>query len=132
MSFKTNNNGPTEKNTWCKYGCQTAIKFDKNQVSARGVKIPLNLDGTPHDCPRSPFNKAKHGQEIDINTIRTITCKYCGQQITFNNKITSARGRKIPLNGDGSNHNCRNNFFNQVDRRNNDKKYEIKGRDFSN
>lgn len=111
----------------CKYGCQTPIKFDNNRVSTRGIKIPLNLDGTLHDCPNSPFNKAKQRYEIDNNnTTRTITCKYCGQQITFNDKITSARGRKIPLNIDGSNHNCRNNSFNQADRRNNDNN-EIKG-----
>lgn len=104
-----NNNNRLKKNTFCKYGCQTPIKFDNSQVSTRGIKIPLNLDGTLHDCPNSPFNKAKQRHKIDNNnTTRTITCKYCGQQIMFNDKITSARGRKIPLNIDGSNHNCPN------------------------
>jgi hypothetical protein len=100
----------------CKYGCQTTIKFDNSRVSLKGIKIPLNLDGTAHNCPSSPFNKAKQRHEIYNNTIRTITCRYCGQQITFDDKITSARGRKIPLNVDGSNHNCTNNPFNKTSR----------------
>ena len=115
----------------CKFGCQIPIKFDNSRVSAKGKKIPLNVDGSPHDCPSSPFNKAKQRHEIDNNTTSTITCRYCSQQIRFDDKIISVRGRKIPLNIDGSNHNCRNNSFNQVDRRNNDNK-EIKGRDFYN
>ena len=110
MSFNNNNNSPAEKNTFCKYGCQTAIKFDNSRVSAKGIKIPLNLDGSPHDCPSSPFNKAKQRHEIHNNDVsRTIPCKYCSQQIMFNDKITSVRGRKIPLNIDGSNHNCPQN-----------------------
>jgi hypothetical protein len=39
-------NNSTKAN-YCKYGCGTAIRFDDNQVSASGLKIPLNLDGTP-------------------------------------------------------------------------------------
>ena len=70
MSFKTNNNSPAEKNAFCKYGCQTAIKFDNTRVSAKGIKIPLNLDGSTHDCPRSPFNKAKQLQQINNNNVR--------------------------------------------------------------
>jgi hypothetical protein len=108
--------------TICKFGCGTSIKFDDRKVSRIGKKIPLNLDGSPHDCPSSPFNKTKQRQQIDNNNNvrRAITCKYCSQQITFNDKITSARGIKIPLNVDGSNHKCRNNSFNQTRRRNSD------------
>jgi hypothetical protein len=61
-----NNNNPVKKNTFCKYGCQTAIKFDNSRVSAKGIKIPLNLDGSPHDCPSSPFNKAKQLQRTNL------------------------------------------------------------------
>jgi hypothetical protein len=97
----------------CKYGCQTAIKFDNSRVTAKGIKIPLNLDGTLHDCPNSPFNKAKQLQRINNNDVtRTITCKYCGQQIMLNDKITSERGRKIPLNINGSNHSCPKSPYN--------------------
>lgn len=60
-----------------------------------------------HDCPNSPFNKAKQLQRTNHNDVtRSINCKYCRQQITFNDNITSRKGRKIPLNIDGSNHNC--------------------------
>ena len=101
--------------TICKFGCGASIKFDNNRVSRRGIKIPLNLDGTLHDCPNSPFNKAKQLQRINNNnTTRTITCKYCNQQITFNDNITSERGKKIPLNPDGSHHNCLQHPFNQT------------------
>jgi hypothetical protein len=115
MSFQNNNNS-IKKNTFCKYGCQTAIKFDNSRVTAKGVKIPLNLDGTLHDCPNGPFNKTKQLHEIDgnNNTTRTITCKYCNQQITFNDNIISERGKKIPLNPDGSHHSCPQRPFNQA------------------
>ena len=123
MSF--NNNSPVKKNIFCKYGCQTAIKFDNSRVSRRGIKIPLNLDGTLHDCPSSPFNKAKQLQRTKYNDVtRSINCKYGSQQITFNDNITSRKGRKIPLNIDGSNHNCPNNSFNQARRRNSDETKE--------
>jgi hypothetical protein len=83
-----------------------------------------------HDCPNSPFNKAKQLQRTNHNDVtRSINCKYCKQQITFNDNITSRKGRKIPLNIDGSNHNCPNNSFNQARRRNSD---ETKGPDFVN
>ena len=115
MSFNNNNNSPVEKNAFCKYGCKTPIKFDNSQVSTRGIKIPLNLDGSPHDCPSSTFNTAKRLQQIDNNNVTTsINCKYCSQQITFNDNITSERGKKIPLNPDGSHHNCLQRPFNQA------------------
>ena len=113
----------------CKYGCQTPIKFDLSRVSARGIKIPLNLDGTLHDCPNSPFNKAKQLQQINNNNdTRSINCKYCSQQITFNDNIISRKGRKIPLNLDGSNHNCPQNPFNLSKRDANDNKDSKKER----
>jgi DNA-directed RNA polymerase subunit RPC12/RpoP len=121
MSSNNNIDAQFKKDTFCKYGCYTRIKFDNSQVSVRGRKIPLNLDGSLHDCPNSQFNKAKQLQRINNNdATRAIICKYCGQQIMFNDKVTSVRGRKIPLNIDGSNHNCPNNSFNQARRRNSD------------
>jgi hypothetical protein len=105
-----NNNNPIKKNTFCKYGCQTAIKFDNRRVSAKEIKIPLNLDGSPHDCPKRPssYNKG------------TITCKYCTQPITFDNNIKSKSGKKIPLNLDGTYHNCPRSAFNLSQRDAND------------
>jgi hypothetical protein len=110
-----NNNSSEKKDILCKYGCQTPIKFDLSRVSARGIRIPLNLDGSAHDCPLRQFNKTKQLQRINNNDIiRTINCKYCDQQISFSDNIRSERGKKIPLNPDGSHHNCPQRPFNQT------------------
>ena len=47
------------------YYCEQAIKFDPKKRSDSGKAIPLNMDGTPHDCPESPYNKRKREQEKD-------------------------------------------------------------------
>jgi hypothetical protein len=85
----------------CKYGCQTAIKFDNNRTGPKGRKIPLNKDGTPHDCPKRTSSYE-----------RTIICNYCNEQITFDDNIKSKSGKKIPLNTDKTYHNCPKNPFN--------------------
>lgn len=130
MSFS--NNSPVKKEILCKFGCQTAIKFHSSQISVTGKKIPLNQDGTPHNCPLRPFNKLKQIQQTHNNAARSaITCKYCSQQITFKESIASARGKKIPLNSDGSHHDCPQRPFNQARSSSNSKK-EMKGPDFVN
>ncbi len=37
--------------------CRTEIKFDDNVRSSSGKAIPLNPDGTKHNCPNSEYNK---------------------------------------------------------------------------
>jgi len=38
------------------YTCTADIKFDDNVRSQSGKKIPLNQDGSPHQCPnKKPF-----------------------------------------------------------------------------
>jgi hypothetical protein len=103
----------------CKYGCQTAIKFDNDRISANGRKIPLNKDDTPHRCPKrtSSYNK------------RTIRCNYCNEQITFDNNIKSKSGKKIPLNLDRSYHNCPKSPFNLSERSTNNNKESKKEND---
>jgi hypothetical protein len=39
-------------------------------------------------------------------------CKYCSQSITFNDGITAPSGKRIPLNADGSHHECPYNQYN--------------------
>lgn len=39
------------KGTLCKFGCGIRITFDSNTVSKNGKIIPLNIDGSFHDCP---------------------------------------------------------------------------------
>lgn len=41
----------------CWYNCGTDIIFDDGVRGKTGKKIPLNLDGTRHDCPNSSYNK---------------------------------------------------------------------------
>jgi hypothetical protein len=102
MVMNTNIASNKRLSLFCKYGCQTPIKFDNSQISANGKKIPLNLDGTPHDCTskRLAYNR------------RTIACKYCTQQITFDENVKADSGKMIPLNPDGAYHNCAKAPFN--------------------
>ena len=103
------------KADFCKYGCQTPIKLKDSQVSIRGLKIPLNLDGTAHDCANRPYNKRRKPQQQISKAATTWNvkpCKYCGQSITFNDSVTAPSGKKIPLNIDGSHHECPRNPFN--------------------
>jgi hypothetical protein len=82
---------------YCKYGCQTPIKFDNSRIGSNGKKIPLNLDDdTIHDCPK----------RLSLSNKGTLTCKYCTQPITFDNNIKAKSGKMIPLNPDKSYHNC--------------------------
>jgi hypothetical protein len=41
----------------CWYNCGTDIIFDDGVRGKTGKKIPLNLDGTRHDCPNSPYKR---------------------------------------------------------------------------
>jgi hypothetical protein len=104
MSSNSDYNKRVKKDILCKYGCGDPIKFDVNRVSRNGKKIPLNLDGTAHDCSKRPYN----------NGIRS--CYYCSELITFSNSITAESGKMIPLNPDSSLHDCAKNPFNQTKR----------------
>jgi hypothetical protein len=107
------------KVNFCKYGCQTPIKFDDNRVSASGLKIPLNLDGTPHDYANRPYNRRrqllmqipKSSSKWDVKP-----CKYCSQPITFDDSVRAPSGKRIPLNPDGSHHECPYNQYNLTTR----------------
>jgi hypothetical protein len=101
------------------HGCGTPIKFSDNQVSARGLKIPLNIDGTRHDCVYRPYNRQrlrqlqilKPGKKWQIKP-----CKYCRESITFDDDVRAPSGKRIPLNADGSHHECPNNPYNMARR----------------
>jgi hypothetical protein len=43
-----------------------------NIVSANSRKIPLEGDGTPHDCPFSPYNESKSSNLNDIELIEYV------------------------------------------------------------
>jgi hypothetical protein len=79
----------------CKYGCQTAIKFDNSRIITNGRKIPLNLDDTLHSCPK----RISYHQG-------TIKCNYCDQRIAFDDYIKAKSEKKIPLNIDATYHDC--------------------------
>lgn len=104
-----------EKFNYCKYGCQTRIKFDDNRVSASGRKIPLNLDGRPHDCTNRPYNRRRQllVQIPKAESKRDAKlCRYCNQPITFDDCIKAPSGKRIPLNVDRSHHECAYNQYN--------------------
>jgi hypothetical protein len=62
----------------------------------------LNEDGKPHRCPKRPSS----------STTTTIRCKYCTQQIAFDDDRKSSRGKNIPLSPDGTDHDCPKSPFN--------------------
>ena len=100
---------------YCRYGCGTPIKFDDTQVSARGLRIPLNPDGTHHDCDNRPYNRRRYQQRQILRPEKKWQikpCKYCSQSITFDDGITAPSGKRIPLNADGSHHECPYNQYN--------------------
>lgn len=41
----------------CWYNCGIDITFDDGVIGKTGRRIPLNLDGTRHDCPNSPYKR---------------------------------------------------------------------------
>ena len=104
---------------YCRYGRGTRIKFDNNQVSPRGLQIPLNLDGTRHDCANRPYNRRKP-QQLQIlkprKTWQIKPCKYCRESITFYDDVRASSGKRIPLNADGSHHECPFNPYNMARR----------------
>ncbi len=73
----------------CKNGCGAMIKFDNKQMSKGGKSILLELDDTPHLCPKAPKS----------------TCKYCRSEITFEQTST---GRWFLNTSDSTFHPCPN------------------------
>ena len=47
--------------------CNEAIRFDRKQRSENGKFIPLNLDGSRHDCPKSPYHAKKKKMVVDAS-----------------------------------------------------------------
>lgn len=41
----------------CKKGCNQDVMFNQNIRSASGKLVPLNPDGTKHECPADPFHQ---------------------------------------------------------------------------
>jgi len=50
--------------TECQYGCGKELIWDKNRRSDSGKMIPIEkATNEPHNCPKSPYNMSKSGQE---------------------------------------------------------------------
>ena len=45
------------------YFCGQEIFLDSTVRSENGKRIPHNVDGTKHDCPKSPYNIKKRQRE---------------------------------------------------------------------
>jgi hypothetical protein len=75
----------------CK-SCALVIKFDKNVKGKNGKLIPLEENGSKHQCPNSTYAKLQ------------FKCKACNAPIKFDKAIRSKNGKAIPLNIDNSKH----------------------------
>jgi hypothetical protein len=80
----------------CKF-CSSRINWNKNARLALGIKGPLNIDGSPHNCRG--------------NAQKELFCKYgCGTRITFDDNEKSDSGKMIPLDFDTkAHHRCDKN-----------------------
>jgi hypothetical protein len=89
----------------CYNKCGQQIKFDDNVRAASGKKIPLNLDGSCHQCANK--SKPQHQQPQQQQRQKTpILCRGCGAQIRFSKYHRTENQGWIPLNTDGSYHEC--------------------------
>lgn len=57
-----------ERSVKCYY-CDAAITFDKNIRSVNDIAVPLNLDKSPHDCPKSPYKLRKAAEKSAAETV---------------------------------------------------------------
>ena len=55
------------------YTCNRAIKFDSSIRSKSDRAIPLNLDGSKHDCPKSSYNKARASNDAEAKSCKSET-----------------------------------------------------------
>lgn len=68
-------NSSIKKAVYCRKGCGRQLQFDKNVRSASGKLVPLNLDGSKHECPLDPYNAKEKRQaaasieDSDLNLI---------------------------------------------------------------
>jgi hypothetical protein len=91
----------------CKY-CGMLIRFDAKMKSKNGRSIPLNPDGTTHNCPNNPYNESA---AYSKTTKKIYYCNYCGKEITFDNSKKTPNGKSRPLNLDKTEHDCPNYPF---------------------
>jgi hypothetical protein len=52
-----------KKIIYCKNGCGAQIKFSKYHRTENQGWIPLNTDGTTHECPMKEWNKKQQKQQ---------------------------------------------------------------------
>jgi hypothetical protein len=114
---ESNNHQNTEfhprKGTLCKFGCSTRITFDNNILSKNGKMIPLNLDGSFHDCParnqeRSYTEKAsssasrfqfRNDKDREVSITETES-KYFFNQILENIQLSHTQLERILMEQD--------------------------------
>jgi hypothetical protein len=57
--YLTNNYNSKQNYFYCRNNCGVKITFCDDVISKNGRLIPLQENGLRHDCPNSPYNKAR-------------------------------------------------------------------------
>jgi hypothetical protein len=55
----TNNYNPEQNYFYCRNNCGVRITFSDDVISKNGKLIPIQENGLHHNCPNSPYNKAR-------------------------------------------------------------------------
>ena len=57
--YSANNYNSEQNYFYCRNNCGVKITFCDDVISKNGKLIPIQENGLRHDCPNSPYNKAR-------------------------------------------------------------------------
>jgi hypothetical protein len=87
--YSTNNYNSEPNYIYCRNNCGVKITFSDDVTSKNGRKIPLQENGLRHDCPNSPYYRAR-ATAVEKREIRKIeefqTINQLRDQIANTNK----------------------------------------------
>src|SRR5215218_4792892 len=87
-----------KKIIYCKNGCGAQIKFSKYHRTENQGWIPLNMDGTTHECPMSEWNKKqKQQQQQQLQKQPQPQQQPVANQLTMQNKEMLLEGQIAKL-----------------------------------
>lgn len=70
--YSTNNSSSENDYIYCRNDCGARITFSNNAISRNGRKIPLQENGLPHNCPKSPFIRKRQEPQMSTKFVREI------------------------------------------------------------
>lgn len=90
----------------CRYECGTEVQFDPAKVSKSGKMIPLEGDGSPHNCPNNPFLKQQKGFKygftmskengyITIGNMIFMKWEFCPKCHIYKGLLTTSNGGMV-------------------------------------